>query len=145
MFSSLKQLTIFTLLLTFSAISFAEVTTEEDPHLPDYPYPHRSQPLPNDGYSDRYTDRNECFVTFYDKKDFRGRSATLRGNQFFSDAELDELFGFDPDSVIVGRGANLWMYDEDGFRDLEYFLRGGSQRRSASLDGIDSLEMKCIY
>ena len=151
MFAKLKLLTIFSLLLTFSTISFNAVATEDDSHLPDYPYPHRNQPLPSDNYGDRYEDsydrydnRGGCYATFYDKKNFRGRSATMRGNQYFSNAELDDLLGFDPDSVIVGRDANLWLYDGDGFDDLEYYLRGGSQRASADLDGIDSLQMKCI-
>ena len=146
--SKIKLFTILSALMVFSVTSFAETDTNEYGEPPSYNN-EREYPLPGD-YSDRYErrdryDRYGCQVTFFDKKHFRGRSVTLRGSQYFPNVDFENFIGFEPDSLIVGNSANIWLYDGDGFDDLDYFFRAGANvRKVNNLDSIDSFEVRCM-
>lgn len=133
--SGLKLFTILSALIIFSPASFAETSTEGE-LPPRYP----------SEYSENHNRSGSgCYVTFFDKKDFRGRSTTLYGNKNFRHINLKRAFGFEPDSLIVGNRANIWLYDGDNYDDLDYYFRAGSgMRKVSNLDSIDSLEMRCI-
>lgn len=131
--SKIKLFAVLTVMMVFSAPTFAKDDSQAE----------KSRNDPGQ-YSENYN-RGGCFVTFFDKKNFRGRSVTMTGNRFYRNIDLERAFGFEPDSLIVGNRANIWLYDGDGFDDLEYYFRAGTgARRVNDLDSIDSLEIRCL-
>lgn len=127
--SRIKLFAVLSALTMFSAMSFAESDLKRER---------------NNNYSNNYN-RGGCHVTFYDKKDFRGRRVTISGNRYFRDIDLKKAFGFKPESLIVGRRANLWLYDDEDYYDLEYYFRAGAgTRKIKSLNRIDSMVIRCI-
>ena len=129
--SGLKLFTILSALIIFSPASFSKTSTEGE--------------LPPSYSENDNRGGGGCYVTFFDKKNFRGRSVTLYGNKYYRKINLERAFGFEPDSIIVGHRANIWLFDGDNFDDLDYFLREGTgMRKINNLDSIDSLEMRCM-
>lgn len=85
-----------------------------------------------------------CWVTFFDKKNFRGKRATLFGFQSIYDLELEDIVGDDPDSIIVGPRAKIYLFDGEGFDDLKYYFQSNTRVRSLNgLKNIDSLQINC--
>lgn len=85
-----------------------------------------------------------CWVTFFDKKNFRGKRATLFGSQSIYNLELEDVVGDDPDSIIVGRRAEIYLFDGEGFDDLKYYFESNTRvRKLDGLENIDSLQINC--
>ncbi|MBD64759.1 MAG: hypothetical protein CME62_06105 [Halobacteriovoraceae bacterium] len=103
--------------------------------------------IESDTYRDRdYVRHNNggCWVTFFDKDNFRGRRATFRGAQDLYDVELDNFVGDDPDSIMIGYNTRVWLYEDKGFDDLKYYFDNGYGARDLDgLDDIESLRIRC--